>query len=268
MRGEQAFVDERPSTTATRRRSPARSARRPARRARSLCGPGRGAFESLEVGGVGAWARRAPGECAAASIERVRRAGQRRSGTSRQPSSAGRGAEERALDDARFATDVGRAGRTSPTPSRSASSRRPGRGVGFAGEELARDLGQDARAVAALAVGGDCAAMAQVGDGLDGFRDDVVAGRGRSAARQSRRHTRRARSAGRTARSVSGVGTTYRPRAAPVLRDGVVGAPGQHVNARARRPSNSPAQQQLHAFLVLLSLDVRDDLARGSRPPR
>ena len=72
--------------------------------------------------------------------------------------------------------------------------------LGLAGEQPARDLGQHARTVAALAVGGDRAAVAQVGDRLDGLGDDVVAGLPAQARDEARRRRRRARSAGRTAR--------------------------------------------------------------------
>jgi hypothetical protein len=46
---------------------------------------------------------------------------------------------------------------------------------GFAGEQSARDLGQDAGAVAALAVGRDGTPVAEVGDRFDRLGDDIVA---------------------------------------------------------------------------------------------
>ena len=48
--------------------------------------------------------------------------------------------------------------------------------LGLTTEQTSGHLGQDARAVTAFAIGGHCAAMAQVGYGLDGLRDDVMAG--------------------------------------------------------------------------------------------
>ena len=65
----------------------------------------------------------------------------------------------------------------------------------LSGQQLARDLGQDTRPVAALAVGGDRAAVGEVGHGLYGLEHDVVPGlsahaRDEATLPQARKHHR------------------------------------------------------------------------------
>ena len=55
----------------------------------------------------------------------------------------------------------------------------------FAAHQLARDLGEHATPVAALSVGGNRASVAQVGDCLDSFGDNIVPGLATDASNEA-----------------------------------------------------------------------------------
>ncbi len=180
VRGEQALVDER-----------ARRERRDVQAGRGQAVLERPTFELLARQDTARRSKASASIPAAGATStwrmrgRVRRAAAPSSsaitGTSRQPSTSVQRSRSLRQRVARHTASSGWAERSlgqnsMPTPSRSPSSSRTPSARPRRGHKPARDLGQDAGAVAALAVGGNRAAVREVGHRLDRLSDDVVAG--------------------------------------------------------------------------------------------